>query len=70
MLTFDYTYPKLLCNTTGTIPRGAKKQRLPQGQKHKDTQHSANDDVNDVNDVNRNILELTLRFIKETGRLD
>ena len=41
MLTFYYTYPKLLDNITGTIPRGAKKQRLPQGQKHKDTQHSA-----------------------------
>ena len=30
MLTFYYTYPKLLDNTTGTIPREAKKQRLPQ----------------------------------------
>ena len=27
-------------------------------------------DENLPNDVNRNILELTLRFIKETGRLD
>ena len=27
-------------------------------------------DENLPNDVNRNMLELTLRFIKETGRLD
>ena len=27
-------------------------------------------DKNILNDVNRNILELTLQFIKETGRLD
>ena len=32
MLTFYHTYPKLQDNTTGTIPKGAKKQRLPQGQ--------------------------------------
>ena len=38
MFTFYYTYPKLLDNTTGTTQRGAKKQRLPQGQ-HKDTQY-------------------------------
>ena len=35
MFTFYYTYPKQLDNTTGTIPRGAKKQRLRQGQKIK-----------------------------------
>ena len=41
MVTFYYTYPKLLDNTTGAIPRGAKKQRIPHSQKHKDTQHRA-----------------------------
>ena len=35
---FYYTDPKLLDNITGTTPWGAKKQRLRQGQKHKDTQ--------------------------------
>ena len=29
MLTFYYTYPKLLDNNTGTILRRAKKRRLP-----------------------------------------
>ena len=35
MLTFYDIFQKLLDNTTGTIPRGAKKQRLPKGQNMK-----------------------------------
>ena len=38
MFTFYYTYPKQLDNTTGTMPRETRKQRLAQDRKNKDTQ--------------------------------